>query len=129
MKTKKKTILKLTLFSLAISIFLISCSSTPKKLNEKYYQTQLCEKLDGEMEYVLKDRTRVDCLTEEYAIEVDFAKKWAESIGQALFYADMTNRKPAISLIIGKKESRFLKRLERVSKKFNIKVYVIKKEE
>ena len=118
------------LFVFLTIIMTLGCShTTVKKYNEAYYQTKLCNKLHGQMEYILKDRTRVDCLTEEYAIEVDFAKKWAESIGQALFYADMTNRKPAISLIIGKKESRFLKRLERVSKKFNIKVYVIKKEE
>ena len=61
-------------------LLFLACSHTPKKYHEKHYQTLLCNKLDGEMEYVLKDRTRVDCLTDEYAIEVDFAKKWAESI-------------------------------------------------
>ena len=108
----------------------IGCSDTPaKKYNERYYQTQLCNDLDGQMEFVLEDRTRVDCLTNEYAIEVDFAKKWAESIGQSLFYADMTEKKPAIALIVGETDLRLLKRLERVSKKFNIKIYIIKKED
>lgn len=51
------------------------------KKNEKYYQTEMCQELGGEMEYLLFDKTRVDCLTDEYAIEVDFAKKWAEAIG------------------------------------------------
>lgn len=37
------------------------------------------------MEYVLPDRTRVDCLTDEYAIEIEFAENWAESIGQAMY--------------------------------------------
>ena len=101
----------------------------PKKYHEKHYQTLLCNELDGEMEYVLKDRTRVDCLTDEYAIEVDFAKKWAESIGQSLFYADMTGRKAAIALIVGEKDEKFLKRLKRVSSKFDIKVYILKREE
>lgn len=45
----------------------------------------MCNALDGKMEVVLKDKTRIDCLTAEYAIEVDFAKKGAEGIGQALY--------------------------------------------
>jgi hypothetical protein len=78
------------------------------------------------MEYVLKDKARVDCLTNEYAIEVDFAKKWAESIGQSLFYAEMTDRKPAVGLILGDDESRFLNRLHHVATKFDIKIFIIR---
>ena len=121
--------IRLLLFTLILFLS-VGCSSTStKNYKERHYQTQLCNDLDGQMEFVLQDRTRVDCLTDEYAIEVDFAKKWAESIGQSLFYADMTDKKPAIGIIVGKKDSRFLKRLKRVSKKFNIKVYIINKED
>jgi hypothetical protein len=94
---------------------------------EKFYQTQFCNDMKGEMEVILEDRTRVDCLTDEYAIEVDFAKKWAESIGQSLFYAEITSRKPAIVLIIGKKDQRYITRLKRVTDKLNIKVFLINK--
>ena len=31
---------------------------------------------DGQIEYVLEDKTRVDCLTEDFAVEFDFASKW-----------------------------------------------------
>jgi hypothetical protein len=79
------------------------------------------------MEYRLFDRTRVDCLTDNYAIEVDFAKKWAEGIGQSLYYADVTGKIPAVGLIVGKKDKRFLKRINRIAKKYNIKVFVINK--
>jgi hypothetical protein len=79
------------------------------------------------MEYRLFDRTRVDCLTDDYAIEVDFAKKWAEGIGQSLYYADVTRKTPAVGLIVGKKDKRFLKRLKRIAKKYDIKVFVIEK--
>lgn len=80
------------------------------------------------MEVVLKDRTRVDCLTDEYAIEVDFAKKWAEGIGQSLYYAQMTGKKPAVALIVDiKKEKRYLTRLEKVAQKSNIKIIIIDK--
>jgi hypothetical protein len=112
------------------SLLLMGCSThTQKKYHEKHYQTLLCDKLAGEMEYVLQDRTRVDCLTDEYAIEVDFAKKWAESIGQSLYYAHMTKKEPAIGLIVGKNDSRFLKRLETLSRELHIKVFVIKKKQ
>lgn len=54
------------------------------------------------MEARQDDGTRVDCLTENYAIEVEFAKKWREAIGQALHYAFKTERQAGIVLIIQK---------------------------
>jgi hypothetical protein len=99
-----------------------------KKKNEDYYQTILCDRLVGIKEHRLSDKTRVDCLTEEYAIEVDWAKKWAEGIGQALFYAQMTNKKPAVALIVGKKDKKYLKRLKLVADKLDIKVIKINKQ-
>ena len=121
-----------TAILLLLSAFLIvSCSSRPKQhhYKEKHYQTVLCDDLDGKIEVVLKDKTRVDCLTDEYAIEVDFGKKWAESVGQSIYYGLMTDRKPAVGLIISKKETRYLKRLEKVAGELGIKIYVIEKEE
>jgi len=118
------------IFILIVGLLFIGCEfnqPTVKKHNEKYYQTKLCKKLHGVMEYRLYDRTRVDCLTDKYAIEVDFAKKWAESIGQSLYYGYMTNRQPAVGLICSKKDKRFLKRLKTVAKKENIKIFIIKK--
>ena len=115
------------LFFYLLALLLMGCGATPKKYHEKYYQTQICNQLDGEMEYVLEDRTRVDCLSDEYAMEVDFAKKWAESIGQALYYAYMTDKKPAVGLIVGKKDERYLKRLDAIAQRYGIRVFIIKK--
>ena len=83
------------------------------------------------MEKTLADRTRVDCLTSNYAIEVDFSKKWAESIGQSLYYAEMTGKKPAIGLIVGDTttEERHLRRVEIMAEKYDIKIFEIKREE
>lgn len=50
-------------------------------------------------EQTLSNGTRVDCLTDRLAIEVDFAHKWAESIGQAMNYAAATGKQPAVILI------------------------------
>ena len=87
----------------------------------------MCNQLKGIMEYKLYDKTRVDCLTDQYAIEVDWAKKWAESIGQSLYYAKITHKKPAVVLIIGNNDGRFLHRLKVVAEIYNIKIFTIDK--
>ncbi|MDP6771670.1 MAG: hypothetical protein QF704_13290 [Anaerolineales bacterium] len=94
---------------------------------EKEYQECWCDKAGGVTEYGLPDKTRVDCLTDEYAIEFDFAEKWAEAIGQSLHYAEMTNRKPGIVLIIERKgDERHLKKLEPIARKNNIRIWIMK---
>lgn len=92
---------------------------------EKYYQNQWCAEHNGATEYVLEDRTRVDCLTDTHAIEFDFAPKWAESVGQSLYYALKTGKKPGVVLILEKpeKDTRHLRRLKALAKKYNITVW------
>jgi len=110
--------------------FFVICVSLYAKYlhHERYYQRQLCNRLNGEMEVVLHERSRVDCVTDRYAIEVDFAKKWAESIGQSLYYAHITKKKPAIGLIIDlSKEKRYLQRVDSMCQKYDIKLFLIEK--
>jgi len=81
-------------------LILLSTSANAKRLHkERYYQKKNCT---GVVEYRLPDRTRVDCLTDEYAEEFDFYSKTAESIGQSLHYARMTGKKASIALIVEK---------------------------
>ena len=54
-----------------------------KQYREKYYQNEWCGRYHGIQEYKLRDGARVDCLTKNYAVEFDFAPKWAEGYGQA----------------------------------------------
>ena len=110
--------------------FLLLLSLQAKNLHkEKVYQEHFCKEFGGITEYRLKDKTRVDCLIDTHAIEVDFAKKWAESIGQSLYYASQTSRKPAVLLIMEdeKRDEKYLKRLKNVSLTHNIDVWVINK--
>lgn len=53
----------------------------------------------------LWDRSRADFLSDDFAFEVDWSKKWAEGIGQALFYAAMTEKEPALFLLVKDLES------------------------
>ena len=81
----------------------------------------------GQIEYVLDDLTRIDCLTEDYAIEFDWAKKWAESVGQSMYYAEMTNKLPAVAIIMkSPRDERFIKRINIANEDiviFRIKAY------
>lgn len=111
-------------------LFLIALSLEAKHLNkEKVYQEYFCNKFGGVTEYRLEDKTRVDCLLDEYAIEVDFAQKWAESIGQSLYYASQTSRKAAVLLIMEdmQQDKKYLDRLENVSTQHNIDIWIINK--
>ena len=78
---------------------------------EKHYQDKWCV---GEKEVVLDDRTRVDCLTPDFAIEIDWANKWQEALGQSLHYGYMTDRRPGIVLIMRSKDD--MKYWERMQK-------------
>jgi len=71
-----------------------------QNLKERDYQEAWCNAANGIVEHRLPDQTRVDCLTETHAIEFDFSHKWAESLGQALHYANQTGKKAGIVLIL-----------------------------
>lgn len=91
---------------------------------ESYYADIFCAKMQGKVEYVLSDRTRVDCLSDTHAWEVDFAEKWAESIGQSLHYSHMTGKKAGVYLIIENyKDYIYLDRLKVLAEKYDIEVY------
>ena len=70
------------------------------KQSERYYQEKFAREIGGQVEVVMEDGTRCDILTATHAIEVDFAKKWAEAIGQSLNYAMHTGKRPGVALIV-----------------------------
>ena len=76
-------------------LFSKSSSSNPEGKKDDWVNFH-CK---GEIEFVLEDRTRVDCLTDTHAIEYDWSNKWAEEVGQALYYSAMTEKEPSLVLI------------------------------
>ncbi len=54
----------------------------------------------GQSEVTLPDKTRAACITQRYAVEVEFATKWYQAIEQALFYSMQTGKKAGVLLII-----------------------------
>ena len=115
-------------------LFLIALTVLPagaKRIyNEKTYQDKWCSAHNGIAEYKLNDKTRVDCLTETRAVEFDFADKWAECIGQSLYYGLQTGKTPTCGLIMerGDKDLKYLKRLRRVAYKKGVRTFTLKPE-
>jgi hypothetical protein len=118
-------------------LFIISLTILPaaaKRLHsEAEYQAFWCDKRGGLKEYVLPDKTRVDCLLPNMAVEFDFANKWAECVGQAIYYGRMTGKQPACVLIMerGDKDIKYLKRLRKAAYKkgVNMRTFTIKPEQ
>lgn len=129
-----KIIILFLLIFLLVSV-VVFCFTEPLKNGEleegksKYKEADYVKAYcNGQIEYVLSDKTRIDCLTDEYAIEFDWAKKWAEGVGQSLYYAKMTGKKPAVAIIIkSPKDKRYIERIKKTDP--NIKVFIIKAKE
>lgn len=61
---------------------------------------RLAPKYNAQCNVRTEDGAWCDLLTKELAIEVDWAEKWAEGIGQALYYGLCFKRQPAVILLI-----------------------------
>jgi len=102
----KKILLLISLLLFSVAMF------SQTKQRESYYQDKFAKIVGGETEVVLSDGTRADIVTKNYAIEVDFADKWAESIGQALNYGRLLNKEAGILLVVkGREEDRHIEKL------------------
>lgn len=116
---------------IVVFIFTFFCLLPPvaakHQFKEREYQAYWCGAHNGIMEYKLKDRTRVDCVTPSLAVEIDFAKKWAECLGQAQFYGQMMKLQPACVLIMEnpEKDAIYLRRLRYVAYKKGIRTFTI----
>lgn len=98
------------------------------KTSEKAIVDKWCRKNRGISEFLTKDGTYVDCLTDLYAVEAEFDSNWKEAIGQSLHYAESTNKKAAILFIKKTKlQNKYYEQLIRVKKKYQlpIKVFLI----
>lgn len=73
--------------------------SITARAGEKHKE-KWCQAHRGRIEVTLPDKTRCDCITGSNAIEFDFAHKWAESIGQALYNSLQTGKRGGVVLIL-----------------------------
>lgn len=96
----------------------ISISQKPERMfglsaakygTEVYWQDIIHEELTRRSgwesigkEVRLDDGTRVDLLFPNQACEIDWANKWAEGVGQSIYYGLKTRRAPLVLLLVKK---------------------------
>lgn len=82
--------------------------SEEKAPSEAEMRDRLCADMEREVSLPKKrsegGNVRVDCLSRDYAIEVDRTEKWYEAVTQALHYSHLTGREPGIILVCYKSE-------------------------
>ena len=104
--------------------------SLDKDASEKDWTDALAKKINGQSE-VQVDRGRVDVMTDAYAIEIDFLKKWHEGLGQAIHYGDESNRIGVLALIAGNnahenlEQAKLLKKIERLCINKGVKLILL----
>ena len=110
-------------------MLVLTTLTTSKADDESIWQRRYCEGM--ELEKHLPSGGYVDCLSPDYAIEVEWAHHWAEAVGQSLYYAGATNRKPGIILLCEQSEGpveglcrSYVYRLEYALKFVSAHVYV-----
>jgi DNA gyrase/topoisomerase IV subunit B len=97
-------------FIYVLSFFALAVCSSAQQ-SEAYYCNLIHQQLGGEREVTVTSGL-VDIVTETHAYEVEWAKNWKHSIGQALWYGLQTNKKPGVVLIIREnKEFKYLQQL------------------
>jgi len=81
----------------------------------------------GVAEYVCVEGSKVDLLTSDFAAEVEWVKKWKESIGQALLYSILTGRPPMVILLLRghEHERRYLDRCRMVCRRAGIELRTV----
>lgn len=92
---------------------------------EHYWCRRLAPLYRARREMVLPDGSRCDLISEIEAIEVDWARKWPEAVGQSLLYSIQTGLRPAIILLIADpaREARYLRRCRQVCRRCGIHLY------
>ena len=112
------------IFTIFIIIFLFPSQLLAKRERpERWYQEKWCEVHKGQVEVVLPDGTRCDCVTETHAVEFDFGDHWSEAVGQSTYYAMQTGKKAGIVLILETlKDRKYWIRLNTTIEHFNLSI-------
>jgi len=88
-------------------LILVALSAAPA---EDAYVIHLSRESGARREVRLWDGTRVDLVGPDWVGEVDFARKWAEGVGQATYYSETTGKHGRLYLIYAPGEERFVYR-------------------
>ncbi len=108
---------------MSLVTFIISTAIAASHHPEAAYRDAWCI---GETEVRLANGSRADCLTTNYAVEVERAPKWHEAVGQSLDYSQQTGKKPAILMVIERESDwRYWDKLKPLAQKHHIRMWYI----
>ena len=109
-----------------VGLFLSAPISFAKRNHTKeWYRDRWCAKNYGES--AVTGSRVYDCLTEEYVFEFDYADHWYEAIGESLYYAMQTGKKPAVVLIIEhENDLKYWNRLNRTIRHYDLPIKTFK---
>ncbi|WP_444939090.1 hypothetical protein [Microbulbifer sp. JMSA002] len=90
--------------TIAFFISSTASSASTSTFSEKELQHYVCHEYlklpESAIEVRLGDGTRADCVGDDYVVEVEFARKWKDSIGQVMHYSNQTRKKPVVYLLM-----------------------------
>ena len=82
-------------FTLHAALLALVCAAPAHAFPEKRVQDCVCHGMERE---VSVGGTRADCMDGASVTEIDRTEKWAEAIGQVLYYASQTQLRPRVVL-------------------------------
>ena len=91
------------LIGLIAAVGLSTVAHAKRLQHEAVYTEQWCADHGGSeasADVTTPDGKRADCVTADHAIEFDFADKFYEGVGQAVYYGIALDRQPGLVLII-----------------------------
>ena len=108
-------------------LLLFGAATCPNR--EIHFKKVFSQSVNGKLDVPLDEyKNTVDIATDTFAIDVEFAPKWATSIGHSLYAASKLNKKAAILLITYKDKNydgKYVDMLMPVANKYNITVWTI----
>jgi hypothetical protein len=98
----------------------------PQRAVEATWRDALAREIGGRTEYRVP-YGRVDVMTSEWAIELDYAHKWHECLGQAIHYGLATDRRGVMALIDEGWANGYLEYVEGIAQRVDVKVIILRR--
>ena len=112
--------------TIALAAFAICLAVGLALAGEREITKSLAATYHATAEVVLSDGSRADLVSDRYAIEVEYAHHWKESIGQSVLYGILTDKQPGVVLLVADpdKEAKYIERCRCVCDKLQIKLWI-----
>jgi hypothetical protein len=92
-------------------------------LPDEMYSKKWCSDHGGVTGVRMPDGTSADCITTTHVMEVQFAPRWAEAMGWALYYSSESGKRAGIVLIIKEnKDLEYWKQLNSTIQHFKLPI-------